>query len=235
MSYYQPSENNQDRRGNLKKRQGNYMLKCLFSEPMFHITTASFHVSDQEVISSKPLVQKVILDTTLMAGQWKYFPSNGIQSIGWRSDSLHWFFGICFHHSLKHPYETQLLSSTKCIRRGDSWSLGISWWSSIHNKVNCAMMSSQLSIGSYNMCQTGMGASLCLLIHLMASWPEYLSYCKCWPVSLNLLKDDDECALSAPLWYEGAHGKCIGVCCFKGVFSWGWGKGWSSQTSLIQT
>lgn len=67
MSYYQPSENNQDRRGNLKNRQGNYMLKCLSSEPLFQMTMASFNVSDQEVISSKPLVQKVILGLTLMA------------------------------------------------------------------------------------------------------------------------------------------------------------------------
>ncbi len=74
MSYYQPSENNQDRRGNLKNRQGNYMLKCLSSEPLLQKTTSSFHVSGQEVISSKPLVQKVILDPTLMAGQRNTFP-----------------------------------------------------------------------------------------------------------------------------------------------------------------
>ncbi len=94
--------------------------------------------------------------------------------------------------------------------------------------------STQYRVESYNMCQTGMGASLCLLIHLMASWPEYLSYCKCWPVSLNQLKDDEECSLSAPLWYAGAHSECIDVCCFKGVFTWGWGRGWGSQSSLIQ-
>ncbi len=94
--------------------------------------------------------------------------------------------------------------------------------------------STQYRVESYNMCQTGMGASLCLLIHLMASWPEYLSYCKCWSVSLNQLKDDEECSLSAPLWYAGAHSECIDVCCFKGVFTWGWGRGWGSQSSLIQ-
>lgn len=104
VSCYQSSENNQDRRGNLKNRQGNYMLKCLSSESLFQITTSSFHVSDQEVISSKPLVQKVILDPTLMAGQRKYlFPSNGIQSIRWRSDRSLLIFGIYFHHPLKHP------------------------------------------------------------------------------------------------------------------------------------
>lgn len=146
VSCYQPSENNQDRRGNLKNRQGNYKLKCLSSESLFQITTSSFHVSDQEVISSKPLVQKVILDPTLMAGQRKYlFPSNGIQSIRWRSNRSLLIFGIYFHHPLKHP---QPMSSTKCIRRGDSWSLGICWCSSIHIKVNCAMMSPQPSIGS---------------------------------------------------------------------------------------
>lgn len=48
--------------------------------------------------------------------------------------------------------------------------------------------STQYRVESYNMCQTGMGPSLCLLIHLMASWPEYLSYCKRWPVSLNQLR-----------------------------------------------
>ncbi len=63
------------------------------------------------------------------------------------------------------------------------------------------MMSPQPSIGSSptTCARLGCGASLCLLIHLMASWPEYLSYCKCWPVSLNQLKDDEECSLSAPL------------------------------------
>lgn len=144
MSNDQPSENNQDRHGNLKNWQGNYMLKCLSSEPLFQITTALFHVSDQKVISSKPLVQKVILDPTLMAGQRKYFSSNGIQSVRWRSDRSSLIFGICFHHPLKHP---QPMSSTKYIQRGDSWSLGICWCSSIHIKVKCVMMSPQPSIG----------------------------------------------------------------------------------------
>ncbi len=193
MSYYQPSENNQDRRGNLKNRQGNYMLKCLSSEPLLQKTTSSFHVSGQEVISSKPLVQKVILDPKLMAGQRNTFPVMEFNQM-----KIFAYFWYLFSSSIEasSTYEFhQMHSERRIMISGHFWMFVYPHQGELCDDVT----SIQYRVESYNMCQTGMGASLCLLIHLMASWPEYLSYCKCWPVSLNQLKDDEECSLSAPL------------------------------------
>lgn len=187
LSYFQWSENNQDWHGNLTNRQGNHILKCISFELLFQMAMALSNVSDQEIISSKALVQKVILCVAIMAGQRKPFPSNGV-SINQIKKQLRFslLYDICSHHQLKYAYKSQTMSCTEFIQRDKDKSMHLCFclcglWALILSRLRwTVMMSLQTTVEQCPRTCAKMdvsGAFYYLSRELKTDWPEYLSYC----------------------------------------------------------